>query len=77
MSNRPSILSKLCFDVASFFSGGQLTMLKDQKHELQQQKDLLKAGKTGKIRTRKSDTLTEKSNKSIEKAEEMKKKVRK
>lgn len=51
-------------------------MLKEQKRELQQQKELIKSGKTGKIRTRKSDTLTEKSSKAIEKAEEMKKKVR-
>ena len=50
-------------------------MLKEQKRELQQQKELLKAGKTGKIRTRKSDTLTDKAAKTIEKADEMKKKV--
>lgn len=53
----------------------RLDLFKAQKKELQQQLTQIKSGKTGKIRLRKDDTMTEKANKALEKAEEKKKKA--
>lgn len=51
-------------------------MFKEQKRELSHMKELIKEGKTKKIRTRQEDSLTEEAKKAIEAAEEKKKKVR-
>lgn len=53
----------------------RLQLLKDQKKELLGQKELLKSGKTNKIRTRKDDVLTDKAVKAMDKAEDLRKKA--
>ena len=53
----------------------RLELLKEQKRELGQQKEMIKSGKTGKIRMRKDDVMTDKAAKALEKAESLRKKA--